>query len=248
MKKLIVANWKMNPPTFKEMNFLSLSLKKFLRKNSQILKKIDIVVCPPFLYLPYLKTLEKFKVSLGAQNCYCEEKGAFTGEISPRMLKDFGVKYVILGHSERRNLFQEDDRLINKKIKKALEIKEKVIFCLGEKEKERIEGKTFQVVEHQIKEGLKEISSFQLAKVIFAYEPVWAIGTGRACGIKEAKEVLDYLKKQFPKNPVLYGGSVNSKNAKSYVEVGFDGLLIGGASLLMEEFSQILLDLFSLLN
>jgi triosephosphate isomerase len=163
------------------------------------------------------------------------------------MLKNFGCQYVIVGHSARREL-GETDEMINKKLRAAIKAKLKPILCIGETEKERKKGKTFKILKEQLEKGLKGISLFKVysLKFIVAYEPVWAIGTGNPCGPKEAKEVLLFLRKfvqpLFHSNTrplILYGGSVNSKNAKDYIDIGFDGLLVGGASLNSEEFIKI---------
>jgi len=238
MKKIIVANWKCNPITLKEAKFIFNSVRKGLRNN----KNVEIVICPPFIYLPLLKPKTyTLNPKLGAQDCFWEEKGAFTSQISPLMLKDLGCEYIIIGHSERRAL-GETDEMINKKLKAAIKAKLKPILCIGETEKERKKGKTFQVLKNQIKKALSGISSLTVhrSKFIFAYEPVWAIGTGNPCRPEMAKEVLEFLKKKLKNIPILYGGSVSSKNAKDYIEVGFEGLLVGGASLNPKEFVKII--------
>lgn len=236
MKKIIVANWKMNPKNLLMAKKLFYSLKREIKKIVKILKKIEIVICPPFLYLPFLKSKNVF-FKLGAQNVFWEKKGAFTGEISPLMLKEFGVDYVIVGHSERRNILKETDEMINKKLKILLELKFHPILCIGESEKERKRKKTYFVLKKELKKAFKNIAPTPL--ILIAYEPIWAIGTGKACEPKEALEVLNFLKRLFPKNKVLYGGSVNSSNASDYIKVGFDGLLVGGASLDWKEFLSI---------
>lgn len=228
MKKIIVANWKMNPQSLEEA-------KKLFRKINFSFKKLEVVLCPPF---PFLLAFKKAKIKLGAQNCFFEEKGAFTGEVSPLMLKNLGTNYVILGHSERREM-GESDELINRKIKTVLKNKLKVILCIGEKEIERKEKKTFFVLKKQLEKDLKNIPFSQLPSILIAYEPVWAIGTKNPCPPEMAKEVLLFLKKIFPKNKILYGGSVNLENAKEYIKVGFDGLLVGSFSL-KKEFSLLL--------
>lgn len=233
----------MNPENLTKVKLFLNFLKRFLKTHPKIFRKLELVICPPSVYFFCFKNLKSFNILLGAQNFYFEEKGPFTGEISVSMLKDFNVKYVIVGHSERRNIFLESNDLINKKLKKAISVNLKPIFCIGEKEKDKIEGKTFEVLKEQITQGLKGILPPAISKIIVAYEPVWAIGTGRACDPANAKEVLNYLRKIFPKNFILYGGSVNSENARHYLEIGFNGLLIGGSSLLKDEFSKILLDL-----
>lgn len=244
MKLLIVANWKMNPQSLTEATFLLDSILRGLKRERKNLKEKEIVICPPFLYLFLLKEkIEKLKLpnlKIGAQNIFWEEKGAFTGEISPLMLKNFGCQYVIVGHSERREYLRESDEMINKKLKAALQEKLRPILCVGERAKERKAGKTFKILENQLKTNLKSIFNLksEISNLIIAYEPVWAIGTGNPCDPEKAKEVLVFLKKNF-KFPILYGGSVNSENAKNYLKVGFNGLLIGGVSLKEKEFLSI---------
>jgi len=245
MKPLIVANWKCNPTSQKEAKHLFDSLKRGLSKTKA---KSEIVVCPPFVYLPlFQKTSMPFK--LGAQNCFFEEKGAFTGEISPLMLKDLGCQYVILGHSERRKI-GENDKAISLKIKKCLEVSLIPILCVGESKKEKNQGKRFSVLEKQIKSALKNIPKNKVEKIIIAYEPVWAIGTQKPCSEKDLFTVTLFLQRilsKVIKNPLkvgrvklLYGGSVNSQNAETYLSLKtISGLLVGGASLDTEEFLKI---------
>jgi len=229
MKPLIVANWKMNPVTEKEAENIFNGIRKGTKGTSA-----EVVVCPPFVYLPLLKGLK-----LGAQNVFYEEKGAFTGEISDIMLKDLGVEYIIIGHSERRKYFDETDEIINKKIKKALEVGFKIIFCIGETAEEKNAGKRNEVLERQIKIGLLGIEN--LENVSIAYEPVWAIGTGNNCGVGETKNSVDFIRGFVqPSTRILYGGSVKSDNSGAYIkEAGANGLLVGGASLNEEEFVKI---------
>ena len=211
MRPLIVANWKMNPDSLAEAEKLFNSVGRGIKK----IKKIEVVICPPFVYLPILKTN-------GAQDCFWEEKGAFTGEVSVKMLKNFGVKYIIIGHSERRKYLRETDEMINKKIKAVLREGLNLILCIDNLS--------------QLKQGLRGISK----KVIIAYEPVFAIGTGKPCSVEKAKEMRNSIK--YP--TVLYGGSVNSQNAKDYIQkAGFQGLLLGGASLNPREFTKIIKNL-----
>jgi len=239
MKNLVIANWKMNPQTLKEAKQLFSSVKKRIKN----IKDIEVVICPPFVYLPILGASAFAKgyggLAFGSQDCFWEEKGAFTGEISPKMLKNLGCQYVIIGHSERRKL-GETDETINKKIKAVITAKLKPILCIGETEKERKAGKTFKVLKTQIKKNLNNLTIKQFNNLILAYEPVWAIGTGNPCSSKEAKKVFLFLQKLFGKVPVLYGGSVNSENARDYIEKAkFQGLLVGGASLNTKEFIEI---------
>lgn len=229
MKNLIVANWKMNPVSKKEALDIFEGIKNMAGENA------EVVVCPPFVYLSELKGL-----AIGAQNIYFEEKGAFTGEVSVAMLKDLGVEYVIIGHSERRKYFSETDEIINKKIKATLEAGLKVIFCIGETLEEMEAGRKEEVLERQLKAGLDRITDF--ANINIAYEPVWAIGTGNNCDVNEAKEALEFIKKNISaETRILYGGSVKSENSAGYIrEAGFNGLLVGGASLNPEEFIKII--------
>ena len=223
MKPLIVANWKMNPQTLKGAKLLFNSIEKETRKVTNV----EIVVCPPFIYLSnFFYGRGKTMIKIGAQDCFWEEKGAFTGEISAKMLKDLGCKYVIVGHSERRRYFKETDEMINKKIKAVLKIGLRPILCI-----EKIS---------QIKNGIKGVSKKELRNLIFAYEPVWAIGTGKACGIPKAKKVNLSIRKILKENVLLYGGSINSQNARDFIKKAkFQGLLVGGASLAPKEFIQI---------
>jgi len=246
MRPLVIANWKCNPTTLKGAKLLFDSVKRGLKK----IKNVEVVICPPFIYLlKFLSRWRKCKVRLGAQDCFWEEKGAYTGEVSPAMLKNLGYQYVIIGHSERRAL-GETNEMINKKLKAALKIKLKPILCIGETEKERKKGKTFEVLKNQLQKDLKGIENCKLKieNLNLAYEPVWAIGTGKSCGIPEAKTVNLFLRKIIKNIPILYGGSVNSKIAKDYIKkAGFQGLLVGGASLDAQEFVKIVktIDLIS---
>ena len=230
MKPLIVANWKCNPVSKKEAEDIFKGIKKGAKKTS-----VEVVICAPFVYLPLLKGL-----TIGAQNVFYEDKGTYTGEISGSMLRDLGVEYVIIGHSERRKYFGETDEVINKKIKKALELGLKVIFCIGETAQERAAGRKNEVLERQIKKGLEGVDSFE--NINIAYEPVWAIGTGDNCSVKETRESVDFIRKFVkPDTRILYGGSVKSNNSADYIKkAGANGLLVGGASLDAEEFVKII--------
>lgn len=234
MKNLIVANWKLNPTTQKEAK----EIFDAIREGAKGLNA-EVVVCPPSVYL-YASGFGEGIISMGAQNVFFEDKGAFTGEVSPAMLKDLGVEYVIIGHSERRKYFGETDEAVNKKIKKSLEAGLKVIFCIGETAEERDAGEKSEVLEHQIKEGLMGVGD--LSNLSVAYEPVWAIGTGNNCGVQETKDSIDFIR-QFvkPTTRILYGGSVKSENSGDYIkDAGANGLLVGGASLKPDEFIKII--------
>jgi len=232
MQNLIVANWKMNPVSLEEAKKLFNSIKE---KMGDV--KSEVVVCPPFIYLAELKGL-----TLGAQDIFYEEKGAFTGEVSGEMLKSVGIDYVIIGHSERRKYFSETDEVINEKIKKALGTGLKVIFCIGETQEQHDNEEKYKVLENQIKKGLDGIENlkFKIENLAIAYEPVWAIGTGNNCSVDETKESINFIKNLVPNVRVLYGGSVKSKNSGEYIKnAGANGLLVGGASLNAEEFIKI---------
>jgi len=245
MKKFIIANWKMNPQTLAEAKRI-FNATKLGVKN---IRNIEVVICPPFVCLDNLQQATG-NLKLGAQNCFFEEKGAFTGEISPLILKDLGVEYVILGHSERRRIFNEDDEIINKKIKLVLKEKLKPIFCIGENQKQKNQEKTFEVLKKQVLKGLTEVSRKLVKNLIIAYEPVWAIGSGKSCQSSYAQTVNIFLKKIISQKygrktaqttPILYGGSVNSENVLPYFqEAGMVGVLVGGASLNTKEFIKII--------
>ena len=250
MKFLIVGNWKCNPSSLSEAKIIFSSVEKGIKK----VRGPEAVICPPFIYLPELKK-KSSKLKLGAQNCFWEE-GAFTGEVSAKMIKKLGCKYIIVGHSERRHFFKEKNLAINKKVHSALQNGLKTILCVGETEEEKKKGRFSEVIRTQIEKGLKKVSSKNMSNIAIAYEPVWAIGTGRACKPVEAqvtslliRKVLTriYSRRIAEKTPVLYGGSVKKENALSYLrESGMAGLLIGGASLKPQEFVQIVKDASSL--
>ena len=222
MKPLIVANWKCNPATLKEAK----RLFNLVKKGTKNIRNAEVVICPPFLFLPSLQ-VTGLRLQFGAQDCFWQEKGAFTGEVSPPMLKNLGCKYVIVGHSERRRYFKETDEMINKKTKAAFKTGLKPILCV-----EKIS---------QIKKNIKGISKKEFKNLILAYEPVFAIGTGKPCSIEKAKKMRFSIQKNLRKNtPILYGGSVNSQNARDFIKkAGFQGLLVGGASLDTQEFIKI---------
>jgi triosephosphate isomerase len=235
MKLLIVANWKMNPTSQKEAEEIFNGIKKGVKDATA-----EVVVCPPFAWLAVVPPRrDDGGFALGAQNCFWEEKGAFTGEVSPAMLKNLGAKYVIIGHSERRKYFNETDETINKKIKRVLESGLRIIFCIGETAEERDAGKKNEVLQRQIQQGLKDVVDIENVNV--AYEPVWAIGTGNNCSVQETKESIDFIRKFVKADTrILYGGSVKSENSGAYIkDAGANGLLVGGASLDAEEFVKI---------
>ena len=213
-------------------------------------KNVEVAVCPPFPYLiPVAKTLQGTTVKVGGQNMHWEDEGAFTGEVSPKMLKDAGCHFVILGHSERRQYFGETDEKINKKIKKALSIGLVPIVCVGERLAEREAGTTEKIIRTQLEGCFQMLTSEGMTKVIIAYEPVWAIGTGKTATPEQAQEVhrfiRGWLSGAFGKETaesirIQYGGSVKSDNAKALMsQPDIDGALVGGASLKAEGFAAI---------
>ncbi len=243
MKKFIFGNWK--------MNMLKGDIKKwredFLKEYSDKNEKIEIAVFVPFTHISYAKRiLSKINVEVGAQNVYFEEKGAFTGEISPLHLKDLKVKRVIIGHSERRKIFKEDDDLLAKKLKKAIEFGFKPVFCVGETLEEREKGEIEKVLEKQIREGFKLLQKEEIKKIIIAYEPVWAIGTGRVATPDEAllahKFIIEFMEKNFGvKVPVLYGGSITPENFDPLIsKEEISGGLVGGTSLKGDLFAKLI--------
>lgn len=245
-KKIIAGNWKMNNDISATISLIT-ELKKGITENT----KATVIVCPPFTSLETTQTLLKDSIiKFGAQNMYYEDSGAFTGEISPLMLKSVGCEYVILGHSERRTIFQESDSLINKKIKTAIKHELKPIFCIGETLEQREKGITFEVCERQIKNGLEGISESELSHLIIAYEPVWAIGTGKTATSEQAEEVHSFVRKliekMYSKNlaekiVIQYGGSVKPENAKELLsQPNIDGALVGGACLKADSFLKII--------
>lgn len=246
-KKVIAGNWKMNNDLHGTVSLISDLKKELNGKNVEA----EVIICPPFTSLETASTLLKDSViKLGAQNMYFEESGAFTGEVSVSMLKSVGCEYVILGHSERRTIFNESDQVINKKIKTAIKFGLKPIFCIGETLEEREKGITFKVVETQIQNGLKDLSESDLSNLIIAYEPVWAIGTGRNATPQQAQEVHQFIRglisklysANFARQLVIqYGGSVKADNAKELLsQPDIDGALVGGACLKADSFIKII--------
>ena len=234
MIPIIAANWKMNK-TVKE----AVSFVKEFKELVKDVKNVNMIICPPSTSLYSIhEELEDSNVNLGAQNIYFEKKGAFTGEISALMAKEL-CKYVIIGHSERRGIFNEDNSLINKKVKAALDNNLTPIFCIGESPEEKETGKSKDVVKTQIKEGLKGVDT---KNIIIAYEPIWAIGTGKTATPDIAQDMHAFIKGIVGNVPVLYGGSVKPENVKELMkEKDIDGALVGGASLDAKSFSEIVM-------
>ena len=246
-KNVIAGNWKMNND-LKESEKLIVELKNLLQNEKP---NCDVIVCPPFTSLSEAaKLLKGSQIKLGAQNMHFEENGAFTGEVSASMLKSVGCEYVILGHSERRTIFGDGDEVINKKIKKALAAGLKPIFCVGEVLAERETGITNDVVKRQILKGLAGISADDMKNIIIAYEPVWAIGTGKTASPAQAQEVhefirdlieIDYSLEVANELTIQYGGSVKPDNAKELLsQKDIDGALVGGACLKADSFMGII--------
>lgn len=221
-----------------------------LRRELYKIENVDIVICPPYTLLAYLAdALDSSNIALGAQDAYWQDEGAFTGEISCKMLKDAGCGFVIIGHSERRQYFAETNETVNKKIKAALRHGLTPIVCVGETLSEREKDKTFEVLTDHIQNGLKDLNTQDMEKLVLAYEPVWAIGTGKTATPGQAQEaqkfIRDLLAKLFDKETadtlrIQYGGSVKPENINELLaEPDIDGALVGGASLSVESFSDI---------
>ena len=244
-RPLIAGNWKMH----KTVNEALAYIEAFKPLVADVSDR-DIMLAPSFIALDACeKSLEGSNVALGAQNCHWEDEGAFTGEVSPRMLADVGVTYVILGHSERRHFFGETDEMVRRKIEAVLRHQMIPILCIGETLEEREAGKTLAVLERQLKEGLKGFSAGELKDLVVAYEPVWAIGTGKTASPEQAQEAHAFVRKLLSemfdeafaeKTRILYGGSVKPENIVGLMaRPDIDGALVGGASLNPDTFARI---------
>ena len=244
---IVAGNWKMN------LNINeAIELSNGLLKHNEVFVEEKIIIFPSFLIIPEIYNMYKnSKVSIGAQDCSMYNNGAFTGQVSAKMIKDAGCKYVIIGHSERRSLFNETSSIVSQKAVKAISAGLKVIICIGENSKDREKGDYLFVLEEQLKQSLPDISidsNLLRNKIIIAYEPVWAIGTGNTASNKDIEEVHRFIKEIINTNyqfnfdlPILYGGSVNSKNSSEIFKINnVDGVLVGGASLKSEEFLKII--------
>ena len=246
MRRLFIAgNWKMNMDRAS-----AVALAEGIAKQAADYGDIDFAVCPPSVYIDaVVDAVKGSPVGVGAQNCYFEAKGAFTGELSAEMLCDIGCNCVILGHSERRHIMGESDAMINKKVRRALEVGLTAIVCVGELLEERKAGATMDVVASQFAGSLAGLTAEQMKQVVIAYEPVWAIGTGEVATPEQAEEVHAGLRKvmQFRYNQevaesvrIQYGGSVKADNAKELLgQPNIDGALVGGASLKVDSFLGI---------
>ncbi|NOS35183.1 MAG: triose-phosphate isomerase [Deltaproteobacteria bacterium] len=244
-KPFIAGNWKMNGTT-EEAERLIKGLKEALGG----VDSTEVAVAPPYISLQLVgKLLEGTPIKLAAQDLYWEESGAFTGEISPAMLKDVGCEYVIIGHSERRHIMNETDEMVNRKLASALRGGLKPILCVGETLDERERGEAFTVVKRQVAEGLKGVLPAQMREVTIAYEPVWAIGTGKTATPDEAEEIHSTIRKllhdtydreSLQDTRILYGGSVKADNVDTLMaQPNIDGALVGGASLKADDFARI---------
>jgi triosephosphate isomerase len=244
-KPIMAANWKMNKTVPEAAAFA-----QSMADVRSLAGKADVVVCPPFTCLAAVTDSLKAKgIAVGAQNLYPADQGAFTGEISPEMIRSIGCDYVILGHSERRHILGESNEFVNAKIRKALEHQLIPILCVGETLEERQSGKTREVCETQLKGSLKDIPKEAAGGIVVAYEPVWAIGTGVNASIQDAQETIQTVRNWFvqaygqetaSKIRIQYGGSVKPENAGEYMgQPDIDGALVGGASLAPDSFLSI---------
>jgi triosephosphate isomerase len=242
---VIAGNWKLYKTTVEALDLVN-SLIPLVRNTS----RVEIVVAPVFTVLSNVSgALAGTSINLAAQDCFWEEEGAYTGEVSPRMLRDAGCSHVIIGHSERRQYFHETDETVNRKIRAAINEGLIVLFCIGETLAEREADKTFVVLKKQISAGLAGISRDQLNNIIVAYEPVWAIGTGRTATDAQAQETHSFIREFLSElydnetsdtTRILYGGSVKPENIKGLMtQPDIDGALVGGASLKAESFAAI---------
>ncbi|NJR69113.1 MAG: triose-phosphate isomerase [Synechococcales cyanobacterium CRU_2_2] len=237
MRKIVIAgNWKMYKTQEEATEFLS----GFLPILEKTPSDREIILCVPFTDLAVLsKSLHGSRVRVGAQNVHWASEGAFTGEISAAMLAELGVRYVVVGHSERRQYFGETDDTVNQRLKAAQEARLMPILCVGESKQERDDGDTEAVIFEQIKIALEEVDQ---ANLVIAYEPIWAIGTGDTCATDEANRVIGLIRSKLsnPEVPILYGGSVNPSNVDEIMaQAEIDGALVGGASLKPDGFARI---------
>ncbi len=241
---LVVANWKLNPTSLAEAKTLFTEVKRKLVKITDT----EVIIAPPFLYISeFSKSIKSEGLQLGAQDVYYEEIGPFTGEISTSQLNDLGVKYIIVGHSERRAM-GETDEIVNKKTRAILKRKLTPIVCIGERSRDE-QGLFFNEIEKQIKSLTNGFSALELSRIIIAYEPIWAIGTGKTATVEDVKEMQLFIistlsklydRKTAEKIHLIYGGSVKASISKElYEQGGMDGFLVGGASLNAEEFVNI---------
>ena len=243
-KPIIAGNWKMNKTIKEAVEFVN-EIKGQVTDTD-----VEVVLCAPATMLKDMKEAAKgSNVKIGAQNMHFEESGAFTGEIAPAMLKEIDVDYVVIGHSERREYFNETDETVNKKVLKALEVAIRPIMCCGETLEERESGKMEDVVKTQITEGLKDVPAEKLAEVVIAYEPIWAIGTGVTASSEQANDAIAFIRSLLKEMyneatseevQIQYGGSVKPANVEEIMnQSDIDGALVGGASLKTDSFMQL---------
>ena len=242
-KKIVAGNWKMNKNP--------METKEFFEKFNSLVKdsENEIVICAPFIDLAVATNEKAVNIAVGAQNMHFEDKGAYTGEVSCKMLKSIGIEYVIIGHSERREYFNETDDSVNKKLKVALRENITPILCVGETLEERENGIAKDKIVSQIRKDFDKIEKDDAIKIVIAYEPIWAIGTGKTASKEDANEACKWIRNEIKslyndevaeQVKILYGGSVKSSNAKDLFEMSdIDGGLVGGASLEPEEFAKI---------
>lgn len=250
-KKIIIGNWKLNPKTENDAIQLTNDIMELILVRN-VFFDLDVCIIPPQLFIPSISgILRSTSINIGAQNCHYESEGSFTGEVSVESLKDYDVKYILCGHSERRMLFHENNIIINKKIKKIVNVGLTAILCIGELLEEKELELVKEVCATQIKFGLNGIKNKDMDKIIIAYEPVWAIGTGKVCEAEDAEKVIKYIRELIAniygdeigqEICIIYGGSVNSNNIKNIMSKDIDGCLVGGASINAESFVKILLE------
>lgn len=252
-KKIVAGNWKMNKD-IKEGVVLASEIDSKL-KNITLPEDVKVIIAPPYTHLAFVEqVIDKNKIQISAQNCATESEGAFTGEISAKMLNSISCSAVIIGHSERRAYFNETSEILVKKIKQVLRNSMMPIFCCGEKLEEREAGNHFDVVKKQVSEALFNLTEKEISQIIIAYEPVWAIGTGVTASKEQAQEIHQFIRKIIAEKygnytadnlTILYGGSVKPNNAKEiFAMQDVDGGLIGGASLKADSFIDILKAIF----
>lgn len=242
-KPIIAGNWKMNKTIAEAVEFAN-EVKDKINND-----KVEAVICAPFLALKDLKeTTKGSNIKIGAQNMHFEESGAFTGEVAPAMLKEIGVDYVVIGHSERREYFNETNETVNKKVLKALEHKIDPILCCGETLEQRENGETKSVCKVQIEKALESVTKEDLVKVVIAYEPIWAIGTGKTATAEDANDVIAYIREVVAnlygelanEVRIQYGGSVKPSNVTEIMnQSDIDGALVGGASLAPSDYVEL---------
>jgi len=247
-KKIVAGNWKMNNSLNRGIE-LAAEINKMVRKQED--HDVTVILAPPFIHLPDVaRIVDKDMVGVSAQNCAAEPKGAFTGEVSAKMIKSTGAEFIIIGHSERRQYYKEDHEVLKQKVKLTLENGLTPIFCCGELLSERESGNHFDIVKGQLQDSLFNLPAHDFSKVVIAYEPVWAIGTGVTASSDQAQEMHAFIRKTLTEKygeevaqnvSILYGGSCKPSNAKElFANKDVDGGLIGGAALKAEDFLAII--------